>query len=324
MTIRTLLATASILALLARPGHAASFDCATPADPWQASICGEPGLSRLEAAVAATYASHQQATAWPHGLRARHEAAMARLRPLADPEAIRRGFEARLAALREEAGWMGAHGLEGAPDRQVREACLALIPEEGDSPAQRARPCRVADFAPLPSVDGRGYAYALYAYTPDPTGAMPHETALVVFAAGQTNEWTVAVAERLAFANCLQPRVVTHGTETFLHLPCQEVGTAGAAIPLLYRRTGPAHFRRWEAIEGESWRAAAEARAPSGTRLVGSGMLDPRRMTATFILHRDSDGFFSGTSSGRAEARLAIEEDRLVLRDLAILPPQTR
>lgn len=323
MTIRTFLATAGIAALLALPAQAAGLDCAAPADAWQATICADPGLSRLEAAVASSYAN-QQGTPWRHGLQARHDAAMARLRRLSDPEAIRQGLAARLAALREEAGWMSTHGLEGAPEREVRSTCLALLPEEPDTPAQRARPCRVAAFATLPPVDGRGLAYALYAYEPDPSGAMPHETAIVILAAGQPGEWTVEVAERLAYANCTAPSVVRPGAEILLHLPCQEVGTAGAAIPLLYRRSGPSSFRIWQPIEAESWRAAATARTPDGTRLLGSGMLDPSRMTATFILRRDSDGFFSGASGDRAEARLAIEEDRLVLRELAILPPATR
>ncbi len=323
MTSRLLLAAVGCAALLSGPAGAASFDCAAPADDWQRAICADPTLSRLEGDVTATY-RNMQGTPWLHGLRARHDAAMAALRNvIGDPAALRRGLEARRAALSEEAGWMSVNEHEGTPDRRVRSQCLPLIPEEDDSPALRRRACRVADFGTLPAVDGRRYSYALYEYTPDPRGEMPHETGIVVLAAGQPGEWTVEVAERLPFASCLKPRVVRQGNETLLYLPCEEVGTAGGPIPMLYRRTGPASFRRWQPVEAESWRAALERRLPAGLELRGTATFDPERMTGTATLQRATDQPCCPTG-GRAEARLAIEDDRLVLRDLAIQPAQPR
>ena len=321
MTSRLLLAALGCAALLAAPARAASFDCATPADDWQRAICADPALSQLEGDVTGAYRT-MQGTPWLHGLRARHEAAMAALRgAIGDPAALRRGLEARRAALYEEATWMSVNELEGTPDRRVRSQCLPLIPEEEDSSALRRRACRVAAFGALAAVDGRRYSYALYEYRPDPRGEMPHETGIVVLTAAQPGEWTVEVAERLPFASCQTPRVVQQGRESLLYLPCEEVGTAGGPIPLLYRRTGPASFRRWQPVEAESWRAMLEQRLPAGLELRGAAAFDPERMTATAPLQRATDQPCCPTG-GRAEARLAIEDDRLVLRDLAIRPAQ--
>lgn len=323
MTTKTLLAALGVAALLATPCRAASFDCAAPADAWQRAICADPALSRLEGEVA-TYYGNMQGTPWLHGLRSRHEAAMAALRNQAgDAAALRHGLESRLAALREEAGWSSEEELEGTPDRRVRGRCVGLLPEEDDSPALRRRACRVAEFGMLGSVDGRRYAYALYEYTPDPRGEMPHETGVVVLAPSYPGSWTVEIAERLAYAACQKPRLIPQGDETLLSIPCEEVGTAGAPLPLLYRRTGPASFRRWQPIEAESWRAALDRRLPSGLEPRGAGNLDLARMMATVTLQRETDQPCCPTG-GRAEARLAIENDRLVLRDLAILPAQPR
>jgi hypothetical protein len=300
-----------LVALLPNAAHAA-IDCRAPADAFDRTVCSDPGLSALAAEVDA-YRSTMTGIAWRRGLRERDDAAMARLRRDAgqNPAAIRQGLQARLAALRTENGWFSTHGLEEAPERRLRSTCLALPSSDGAA-AQR-RSCRVAEFGTLGTVDGRRFAFALYEYPPDPTGEIPHETAVLVFSGGQPGEWTVDVAERLTEASCMRPRLVRHGQDTLLYLPCAETGTAGGPIPLLYRRAGPATFRIWQDIDAEAWLATLPPRLPLGLEN-GVTALDPERMVATFRLFRGD------TPAGRGEARLAIDGERLVLQDVSMLP----
>jgi len=309
-----------LAALLPLRAGAAGLDCATPADAFQRTVCADPSLSALDAEVAVAFRA-MGGIPWRRGLRERHEAAMDALRRTAarDPGAIRQGLQARLAALREENGWSTTHGLEEAPEQRLRTACLALPSSEG--PAAQRRACRVAEFRSLGTLDGRRYAFALYEYPPHPAGELANETAVLILAAGQPGEWTVEIAERLAEATCERPRLLRHGQESLLHLPCAETGTAGGAIPLLYRRVGPASFRRWQEVEAEGWQAALSRHLPAGTEVRGAVRLDPGRMTAAFALWREADPGCCPTG-GRAEARLALEGDRLVLRDVALLPPR--
>ncbi|MBR0680484.1 hypothetical protein GXW74_08295 [Roseomonas eburnea] len=309
-----------LTALLPSTAGAASFDCRAPADAFQRTVCADPALSALEGEVA-TYRRDMAGIPWRRGLRERHDAAMAALRndSARDPAAIRRGLQARLAALREENEWFSSHGLEEAPERRLRTTCLALPSSEGAA-AQRRR-CRVAEFGSLGTVDGRRFAFALYEYPPDPTGDLANETAILVLSAGQPGEWTVDIAERLTEANCMRPRLVRHGQDSLLYLPCAETGTAGGAIPLLYRRAGPASFRIWQEIEAEGWRSTLEQRLPAGLEVRGVVALDPERLTVAFRLWREDDRDCCPTG-GRAEARLALEGERLVLRDVALRPGQ--
>lgn len=306
-----------IAAVLPTAAHAASFDCRNPADAFQRSICADPALSALEAEVEA-YRRDMANIPWRRGLRERHDAAMATLRQTAaqDPAAIRQGLQARLAALRVENGWSTTHGLEEAPERRLRTTCLALPSSEGAAAQRRA--CRVAAFGVLGSVDGRRFAFAQYEYPPDPTGELPHETAVLVLAAGQPGEWTVDVAERLSEASCQRPRLIRQGQDSLLYLPCAETGTAGGPIPLLYRRAGPASFRVWQDIDAEAWLATLPQRIPAGMEIRGATTLDPERMTAAFRLWRGTDP--DASPAGQAEARLAIEGDRLVLREVTVRP----
>ncbi|NMJ43808.1 hypothetical protein GWK16_21350 [Roseomonas sp. JC162] len=312
------LAVLGLAALLAVPAKAAGVDCTRPADDWQRTICADPTLTALEAEVAATFAG-MQGIPWRRGLRERHETAIAVLRRDAaqDPEAIRRGLQARLAALREENAWFSTHGLEEAPERRLRTTCLAL-PTLEDAAAQR-RPCRVAEFRILGTVDGRRFAHALYEYTPDPTGELPHETAILVFSAGQPGEWTVEIAERLTHASCMRPVIARHGEETLLFLPCEETGTAGSQIPQLYRRAGPPSFRRWEDMDPRAWQSGLERHLPPAMDVFSEPRFDPERLTAAFRLIRHTDPPCCPTG-GIAEARLALEGGRLVLRGVVIRP----
>jgi hypothetical protein len=315
---KTILAALGLAALLAVPAKAAGIDCARPADDWQRTICADPTLTALEAEVAETYAG-MQGIPWQRGLRERHDTAIAVLRRNAaqDPEAIRRGLQARLAALREESAWFSTHGLEEVPERRLRTSCLAL-PTLEDAAAQR-RACRVAEFRNLGTVDGRRFAYALYEYPPDPTGELPNETAILVLSAGQPGEWTVDVAERLTEARCVRPVLARHGEETLLFLPCEETGSAGSQIPQLYRRAGPPSFRRWEEMDVRGWQTGLERRLPPAMDVYSEPRLDPERLTAAFRLIRHTDPSCCPTG-GIAEARLALQGGRLVLRDVAIRP----
>lgn len=307
---------AAALGLAALPrgaAHAAALDCRAPADAFERTLCADPGLAALAAEVE-TYRRDMAGIAWRRGLRERHDAAMAALRQgsAQDPAAIRQGLRARLAALRTENGWFSTHGLEEAPERRLRTTCLALPSSEGEAAQRRA--CRVAAFGVLGAVDGRRYAFAQYEYPPDPTGELPHETAVLVLSAGQPGEWTVDIAERIGEASCLRPRLIRHGQDSLLYLPCEETGTAGGPIPLLYRRAGPQSFRVWQDIDAEAWLATLPPRLPAGTELRGATVLDPERMVASFRLWRDD------RPAGAGEARLAIEGDRLVLREVTMLP----
>ena len=310
-----------VAALLPAETRAASFDCRSPADAFQRSICSDPALSALEAEVE-TYRRDMANIPWRRGLRERHDAAMAALRQDAgqDAAAIRRGLQARLVALRAENAWFTTHGLEEAPERRLRTTCLALPSSEGAA-AQR-RTCRVAGFGVIGTVDGRRLAFAQYEYPPDPAGELPHETAVVVLSAGQPGEWTVDLAERLSEANCQRPRLVRHGQDTLLYLPCEETGTAGGPIPLLYRRAGPASFRVWQDIDAEAWLATLPQRIPAGMEIRGATTLDAERLTATFRLWRGTDP--DTAPADQAEARLAIEGDRLVLREVTVRPVTPR
>lgn len=307
---------AAALGLAALPwdaAHAAALDCRTPADAFERTVCADPGLSALAAQVE-TYRRNMAGIPWRRGLRERHDAAMAALRQgsAQDAAAIRQGLRARLAALEAEKGWISTHGLEEAPERPLRTICLALPSSEGAAAQRRA--CRVAAFGVLGTVDGRRFAFAQYDYPTDPAGELPQESAVLVLSAGQPGEWTVDIAERLAEANCQRPRLVRHGQDSLLHLPCAETGTAGGPIRLLYRRAGPQSFRIWQDIDAEAWLATLPQRLPAGTDMLGAPALDPERMVATVRLSRDD------RPAGTAEARLAIEGDRIVLREVTMLP----
>lgn len=304
--------------LLPVGARASGTDCRAPADSFDRTVCADPSLTALATEVDSQYRT-MSGIAWRRGLSERQSTAMAILRRDAatDPAAIRRGLQTRLAALREENAWFSTHGLEEAPERQLRTTCLAL-PTLENTDAQR-RACRVAAFGNLGKVDGRPFAYALYEYPPDPTGTMPNETAILVLSASQPGTWTVDIAERLTEASCLRPVITRHGDETLLFLPCEETGTAGGPIPMLYRRVGPASFRRWHDVDTVSWQAELARRLPPAMDVYATLSLDPVRLTAAFRLSRHEDPPCCPTG-GQAEARLALEGDQLVLRDVVVLP----
>lgn len=126
---------AAALGLAALPwgaAHAAALDCRRPADAFERTVCADPALSALAAQVE-TYRRDMAGIPWRRGLRERHDAATAAVRQgsAQDAAAIRQGLQARLAALEAENGWFSTHGLEEAPERRLRTACLALASPEG-------------------------------------------------------------------------------------------------------------------------------------------------------------------------------------------------
>ncbi|MBR0673264.1 lysozyme inhibitor LprI family protein [Neoroseomonas soli] len=305
-----------LAALLPAGAQAASFDCRAPADAFERTVCADPSLSALQAEVD-SYRREMAGIPWRRGLRERHDAAMATLRENSaqDPAAIRRGLQGRLTALREENGWYSTHGLEEAPERRLRTACLPLPSSEGAA-AQR-RPCRVREFGALGTADGRRFAFALYDYPPDRNGELANESAILVLSAAQPGEWTVDVAERLTEAQCRRPRLIrAPDGATILLLPCAEAGTGAANAEMAYRRSGPSSFRVWQELDITSWTAALDRRMPPGTTVLRGIYPDYERLTASIPLWREDDPACCPTA-GRAEARLGWDGDRLVLRDVA-------
>jgi len=221
---------------------------------------------------------------------------------------------------------------ESYPLTLVREQCIGLPGITVGAGPQDVRDCAVSEFDRFPTLEGVEYDYALYCLIPgyaeegsscrsDEFSASYHRTrGLAVFSRAPEAEdltllWTRADPE-VGLLIYARPELIENTFGTLLILPIRLDGTGGGNESEYYLRQGDA----WRRLDSQSWLEELSKRIPEELGIWHGVWPDLRTMTATTGLYRANDASCCPTG-GELQIRLEVRDDRLAIRELAIVPP---
>jgi len=110
-----------------------------------------------------------------------------------------------------------------------------------------------------------------------------------------------------------KPQIIRNGASTILMLTIRLDGTGSGNASEYYARKN----RAWQRIESESWVEDVRKKIPAGLEIRKGIWPDMQTMTAKAGLYRTGDANCCPTG-GAAKIALAIENDRFVVRSVAV------
>jgi hypothetical protein len=298
--------TAVVLSIVfhAVSGQAARLDCSTAATRVEQEICANPTLQDEDEAMIRAYAEALAASLDRQTLRNSQDK-WANGRDFVDPRSLVALYRSRTAYLVEEARRWKDFGHD-FPEEAIETSCVALP----DTP--RGALCDVDKAGPVPG-DGT-LVYQLQSY-PD-----AYRGLVIVFRSEPADPdmlTPIAVAnahyESLAVYDA--PRVFSSPQGKLLLIPGGYQGTAHFNASSLYRYD-PSSLRE---VDLTAWEGQVSARLPQGLEIWKGIYPDYATMTAITSLWRPTDSNCCPTG-GLAKIRLGFDDDKLVVREVAVEP----
>lgn len=298
--MRTLPLLAVFLALPLATAQAASFDCKKASTRIEKTICADPELSKADERLAALFTSATAASLSPLALRAEQTEWLRARDKETNVGKLRESYRSRSDALDKQlAGWQTAR--REVPADQARKSCV-LSPESEPDTA-----CTVTAFEAVAS--DPSLRYQLQAYK---DGDTQLATGVVVFR---------PAGDRLA------PVVAIGGTDSHFEAPEALDTPFGRLLWIAGYMSGTGNFNaehlfrydkdRLVEVDVASWLDDLQKRVPKGWGAWKGIYPDYRKFTASTPLWQGSDGNCCPTA-GRADIRLGLERDRLVLREVTV------
>ena len=291
---------ALFLCWIAPTAYAASFDCTKASTAMEKTICADAALSQADERLAEVFATALTATLYPSLLRHEQLHWMGERDKLTDLAALREAYRLRVEMLaKTTAAWRETRK-PATPDSAQKTCVLAPDPP--------ANICEVIEFGT--AADDPPLRYQLQAYKED--GRQIGSGAVVFAAIGDQLVPILAAADFDVHYEA--PKSITSPAGRLLVLPGYLSGTGNfnAEQVLLFEEG------KWREIDTTSWLEDLGKRLPSGWGAWKGIYPDYRTFTADTPLWKGGDGNCCPTA-GHADIKLGLTQQRLVIRDLAII-----
>lgn len=279
--------------------QAASFDCARPSTPVERMVCDAPDLSRADEQLAQAFASALAATLRPSTLRLDQLRWLAERDKLTIADKLRDAYRTRvkeLAALAE--AWRKLR--QDVSLEQAKTRCI--VPPDAPSDT-----CTIEAFASVAGSPTLHYQEQVYK-----EGKLRLGAGMVVLRE-KDNRLTPVVAVASETAHYGPPLLLSSPAGRLLLVPGHLEGTGIFNAGSLYLDDGA----RFAEIDTESWLADLQRRLPRGWGAWKGIYPDFEKFTATTPLWQSGDGNCCPTA-GRADIKLGLRKDRLLIQDLKI------
>jgi uncharacterized protein len=298
--MRSLLLLAVFLILPLASAEAASFDCKKAMTRIEKTICSDPELSKADERLAAAFASAAALSLSPMSLRAEQADWVRERDKESSVKKLRESYQARNDTLdKQVAAWRSAR--QDVSVDQAKKDCVLSPESETDTP------CMVTAFEPVPG--DPSLHYQLQAYK---DGELQLASGVVVFRPS---------------ADKLTPVIAVGGTDSHFEAPAALDTPFGRMLWLAGYVSGTGNFNaehvfrydkdRLVEIDVTSWLDDLQRRVPKGWGAWKGVYPDYRKFTASTPLWQGGDGNCCPTA-GRADIRLGLDHDRLVLREVTI------
>jgi uncharacterized protein len=298
--MRALPLVAVFLVLPLASAEAASFDCKKAASRIEKTICGDAELSKADERLAAAFASTAAVSLSPLTLRAEQAEWLRERDKETNVKKLREIYGLRSNALdKQVAAWRTVR--RDIPIEQAKKACLLSPESEADTP------CTVTAFEAVPG--DPALRYQLQAYK---DGELQLASGVVVFR---------------PTGDKLTPIIAIGGTDSHFEAPEAFDTPFGRLLWLAGYVSGTGNFNaehvfrydkeRLVEVDVTSWLDDLQKRVPKGWGAWKGVYPDYRKFTASTPLWQGSDGNCCPTA-GRADVKLGLERDRLVLREVTI------
>jgi len=280
-------------------GHAASFDCAKASTAIEKTICADPALSQADERLAEAFASALSATLYPSVLRRDQARWLVERDKLSDVPTLREVYRIRVEALAKMAGaWRDTR--KSVTSDSARKTCV-LVP---DPPLDS---CEVVEFGAV--ADDPPLRYQLQTYKED--GRQIGSGAVVFAVSGDQLAPILAAAD--FYVHFFSPDVIASPAGRLLVLQgyLEGTGNLNAEQVFLFDKG------QWREVNTASWLGDLGKHLPSGWGAWKGIYPDYEKFTAATPLWKSGDGNCCPTA-GRADIKLGLVQQRLVIRDLAI------
>ncbi len=288
------------LLLPAAAAQAANFDCAKASTEVEKTICADPDLSKADERLAGAFASALAVTLSPQELRQQQLAWLAERDALPDIEALRQTYQNRSDVLAKSIDkWRAIR--EDVTLEAAQKVCV-VPPDAPDD-----TPCLVEAFG---SVEGdAALRYQLQVYK---DGDLRMGGGVVVFrVTGQRLTPIVAIAGETEHYEA--PNLLPSAVGTLLVVPGYLEGTGHFNAEAVYLYDGG----QLSDIDTEGWRRDLTRRLPHGWAVWKGIYPRYKTLTATTPIWQTTDGNCCPTA-GRADVRLRLQDQRLVIDELKI------
>jgi uncharacterized protein len=298
--MRTLPFLAVFLVLPLASAEAASFDCKKASTRIDKTICSDPELSKADERLAAAFAAATTASLSPLTLRAEQAEWLRERDKETNVKKLREMYQLRSDTLdKQVSAWRIAR--QDVALEQARKTCLLSPESEADTP------CTVTAFETIQGDPALRYQLQTYK-----DGELQMATGVVVFR---------PTGDRLT------PVVAIGGTDSHYEAPETLETPFGRLLWLAGYMSGTGNFNtehlfrydkdRLVEVDVTSWLDDLQKRVPKGWGAWKGVYPDYRKFTASTPLWQGTDGNCCPTA-GRADIRLGLEHDRLVLREVTI------
>ena len=286
---------------LAPAAHAAGFDCAKASTAIEKAICADPDLSKADDRLTETFAATLATTLQPEELRREQAIWLQQRDRIAGKAELRDAYGRRIAHLAAlKAKWLAVR--RGVDPESARQSCV--VPPSAPSDTK----CSVEKFAAIPGASD--LVYQLQTYKQDDLrragGAVVFRKTAAELAP------VVAVADDAAYYE--QPTVVRSAAGDLLLVPGALDGTGHINASVLFRLEAD----RLTEIDTRTWLYDLQRRLPQGLGAWKGIFPDYRTFTARTPLWKGGDANCCPTA-GRADIKLKLTADRLVIEDVAVV-----
>ncbi|HEY4142529.1 MAG TPA: hypothetical protein VGM57_14005 [Pseudolabrys sp.] len=188
----------------------------------------------------------------------------------------------------------------------ARSGCL---PEYAEPIVER--PCQLAKFGSIGTIDGHSFNYARYAFTTEGGGTMGAR--VLIFERASGDKLRILFVPENVGGPFSDPELIKSAGRTLLLFPGFDTGTGNFNRERLYvwRQS------EWHVVDTTSWLDTLNKRLPKGLAALKGIYPDYRRMTATTPLWHSNDGNAS-PSRGNTLVRLAWKGDTVILQSVSV------
>lgn len=317
MSLRSLLPSAllAIIAGAAAPALAAerpSFDCAKAKTPVEGAICASPLLAKLDRELAAAYARAQAVTSAPVTLRATQRTFLAsrgrdengKLEKSVNVASLADSYKAQIESLNTEAGYGERARASSITPNELGRVCAVVAVEK----------CTVRESGAV-----KGSA---------PYGGLSYQ----IQVPSDEDNWIRGVVVLRNDGGRLKPviwnfdgdiperpEVLATPAGPLLLVPSMHGGTGAFNAELIFRPLNGG----WRDLEIDAWRTAFDKQLPEELGVWKGVQYDWKTLSLDTSLWKSEDANCCPTG-GSAEAKLAVEGDRLALKSMSIdrTPPR--
>jgi uncharacterized protein len=299
--MRTLAFLAAIGCLtFAAAAHAAGFDCAKASSAIEKAICADPDLSKADDRLTDAFAATLAATLQPEELRRAQAIWLQQRDGIAGKARLSDAYRSRISELTAlKAKWLAVR--RAVDPESARQKCV--VPPDAPDDAR----CSVEKFGAVPG--SNGLVYQLQKYQQDDLRLAGG--AVVLRKSSDALVPVVAVAEESAYYE--EPSVVRSPAGELLLVPGAIDGTGHINASVLFRLEAD----RLTEIDTRSWLYDLQNRLPQGWGAWKGIFPDYRTFTARSALWKGGDANCCPTA-GRADIKLKLTGDRLVIENVAI------